>query len=200
VDETILTEDGTVSYDLERWQRALRPLQQAITQGRITLSSDENDSLAKFDGGGLRYMRNWPVKYRQLQQSGRADPNAPRIHVGPLPIGILGGQSLALVARSRHAEQAIQLIHFLTDVPAQKILAAHGFAPTRISAYSDSNLNLLIPHLQSIREAVEKARPRPIHPDYGQFSKAVHKHAYALLHQNKELPAEFVTAMKAALS
>lgn len=199
-DATILNEDGNVSDDLERWQSALGPLRDAIATRRVRLAGDEGDALDMFVDDKLTYMRNWPVKYRELQQAGDADVRTGRIQVDPLPIGILGGQSLALVAKSPHAERARDFITFLTDDPAQKILAAHGLAPTRISAYGDANLKASIPHLRRVREAVEKARPRPVNANYRAFAKIIKTHADGMLHSGRELSAEFVVDMRRALT
>lgn len=198
-DETILTREGRVSTDLARWRRALTPLREHIRRGRITSATDEDDSLARFDRLNLSYMRNWPVRYRYLQQAGRAEMAFSRVQISAMPHGVLGGQSLALVARSRHAEQALRVIQFLTDTPMQKVLAMHGLAPTRIGAYNDPTLRLLMPQLDKVRGAVENGRPRPIHPNYGQFSTAVYEHTFPFLHQDRELTPEFMDAVTIAL-
>jgi ABC-type glycerol-3-phosphate transport system substrate-binding protein len=199
-DPRILGDDGMPDVDLVRWQRALRPLKDALAAGRFAPSDTEDNSREVFNREQRRYMRNWPVKFRELQRARDADATAARLQVDPLPTGILGGQSLALVAGSPHAAQAIELIHFLTDEPAQKVLAAHGLPPTRIAAYSDPNLEVLVPHLSAIREAVEKSRPRPIHPNYREFARAVHTHANAYLADGTELTLEFITDIRNALS
>ncbi|MGI5213568.1 extracellular solute-binding protein [Plantactinospora sp. CA-290183] len=199
-DETILAEDGTVSEDLERWQAALGPLKAAIDDRRIRLTGDENESRRVFTMEKRRYMRNWPVEYRELQQDGDLDVGMGRIEVDPLPIGILGGQSLALVKGSSHAERVREFIDFMTDEPAQKILAAHGLAPARISAYGDDNLQAVIPHLLKVRQAVERARLRPIHVNYRRFAEVVRTHVGGLLHEQRRLSAQFVVEMTQALS
>jgi multiple sugar transport system substrate-binding protein len=199
-DGTILDTNGIPAYDLGRWQKALNPLRTAIAKGRVSLSSTADDSVDTFAGPDRpRFMRNWPVKYRVLQQRNDPDVNAGRIRVGPLPTGVLGGQSLALVAGSTNAARAVEFIHFLTSEPAQKILAAHALAPTRVTAYNDENLKAFIPHLESIRGAVEAARPRPIHPNYAEFSQVVVRHLTNLLYNDVDLPSQFIDEMRSAL-
>lgn len=205
-DENILKPDGTIDMDtpvneyLGRWQQALRPLQDAVAGQRITLGDDENDSMRIFADRRLAYMRNWPVKYRELQQMENPDAEPEQIQLDPLPVGILGGQNLALVADSPHADRAREFITFMTGEPAQKVLAAHGLAPTRRGAYGDGNLRALIPHLGKLRGAVGAARPRPIHANYAGFSKTVRDHAYQLLYGKRDLQPEFVTELRAALA
>ncbi|RKR85847.1 carbohydrate ABC transporter substrate-binding protein (CUT1 family) [Micromonospora pisi] len=205
-DGDLLDENGAIEMDtpvndhLERWQQALHPLRDAIAEQRVALGDDENDSMRIFADRGLTYMRNWPVKYRELQQLERPGANPNEIQLDALPTGILGGQSLALVANSPHEERAREFIAFMTGEPAQKVLAAHGLAPTRRGAYGDANLRALIPHLGKLRGAVGAARPRPIHTNYVAFSKAVRDHVYQLLYEKRELQPEFVTDLRAALA
>ncbi len=198
--ESILDEvDSRPSYELKHWQDALYPLQEAIGRGRMRVCDDESETTEIFRSARLRYMRNWPREYRVLQQSQDPEVRASRIRVSPLPVGILGGQSLALAKNSQHPARAKRLIRFLTDPPAQKILAAHGLAPTRTAAYTDANLLAFIPHLEQIRGAVEQARLRPLHPDYGDLTQVVAKHAENMIHEGAELPSGFVYDMQGVL-
>jgi len=199
-DPSILDDNGIPANDLSRWSAALEPLRAAVSDGRVALSSTEADSLDQFVGtAGPRFMRNWPVKYRELQQLNDADVEAGRIRLRSLPTGILGGQSLAVVNGSRNHEAATEVIRFLTDDRAQRVLAAHGLAPARIGAYNDVNLKAFIPHLDRLRGAVEGARPRPIHPLYSRFSTVIVNHVGRLLSDNVDLPAQFIDEMIVAL-
>lgn len=56
-----------------------------------------------------------------------------------------------------------------------------------------------MPQLDKVRGAVENGRPRPIHPNYGQFSTAVYEHTFPFLHQDRELTPEFMDAVTIAL-
>lgn len=201
-DPEILTDTGAPSYELLRWQAALEPLAAAIADERIALADTEGDTIDQFMGinGPQRgAMRNWPVAYRTLQQRNDGDVRTGRIQVGALPIGVLGGQSLAIVRNSRHRGAAADFIRFVTGEAAQKVLAAHGLAPTRIAAYNDESLRAFIPHLEAVRGAVERARPRPIHANYSAFAKAIVDHCLPLLHQGIELPPQFIEQLVVAL-
>jgi ABC-type glycerol-3-phosphate transport system substrate-binding protein len=198
--QSILDEaDGSPSYELKHWQDALSPLQQAIAAGRIRRCDDEDDTTVVFSSAGLRFMRNWPLQYRVLLQSPDPEASAARIRVSPLPTGILGGQSLALAKNSRHPSRAQEFIRFLTDSPAQKILAAHGLAPTRTAPYTDASLLAFIPHLEQMRGAVEQAHLRPLHPRYGELTRAVAKHMRNFLNEQVQLPSQFVYDMQEVL-
>jgi multiple sugar transport system substrate-binding protein len=199
-DGGILDGNGIPSYELLRWKDALAPLREAIETRRVLQAADEEETLARFTTEPRpRYMRNWPVYYRRLQTTD-ADAQQGRIKVRSLPIGVLGGQSLAVVARSAHQARARQLIEFLTSDEAQKVLAAHGLAPTRVAAYADPNLQAFIPHLkETLRGAVEQARPRPVHPSYGAFAEAFVRHMRPLLADGVELPSKFIDDIRTAL-
>lgn len=198
-DDGILNENGVPEYDLRRWEDALTPIRTAIKGGRVVRSGTEADTRDAFRTDGLPYMRNWPVKYRELQQAQDQAVHESRIHLQSLPIGILGGQCLTLSKLSRHAGRAMEFIHFLVDEPAQKVLAAHGLPPTRSAPYSDANLVAFIPHLDRIRGAIEDGRPRPIHPRYEQFAAVVVEHVKRLFEEDGELPSRFIDEMAAAL-
>jgi multiple sugar transport system substrate-binding protein len=199
-DENILQGDnGMPARELEVWQHALQPLRVAVSAERILLCDSEEDTRDKFRTQSPTYMRNWPVKYRELQQFNDPDVARSRIRVGPLPIGILGGQSLAVATTSTDADRAADFIHFLTSVESQKVLASYGIAATRKGAYADTNLRAFIPHLEQIRGAVEQSRPRPIHPNYAEFSKAFVPHMERLLEQGMDLTTQFVDDIQNAL-
>jgi multiple sugar transport system substrate-binding protein len=199
-DENILQGDnGMPARQLEVWQHAMEPLRAAVGAERILLCDSEEDTRDKFRTQSPTYMRNWPVKYRELQQFNDPDVARSRIRVGALPVGILGGQSLALAATSTEADRAVDFIQFLTSEDAQKILASYGIAATRKGAYSDPNLKAFIPHLEQIRGAVEQSRPRPIHPNYIGFSEAFVPHMKRLLEQGVGLTTQFVDDIQHAL-
>jgi len=201
VDDHILDDDGHPAYSLHAWQNALEQLRRAISRGRVTVGADEDDSRELFKKRRLRYMRNWPVKYRELQAAQDPDPDIEHIRVDRLPIGILGGSSLAVVASSPHPQQAFEFIQFATDLPQQKDLAVGGLAPVRRATYTDPELASKIPYLGDLRNAVATARPRAVNPNYLSFSKVIHDRIGALLRPgSRDLPGAFVDEMRAALS
>jgi multiple sugar transport system substrate-binding protein len=198
--ENILQGDnGMPARELEAWQQALQPLRAAVGAERILLCDSEEDTRDKFRTMNPTYMRNWPVKYRELQQLNDPDVARSAVRVGSLPVGILGGQSLALAATSTQASRAAEFIHFLTSVESQKVLASYGIAPTRKGAYADPNLKAFIPHLEQIRGAVEQARPRPVHPSYAAFSEAFVPPMKRLLERGEDLTTRFVEDTQNAL-
>jgi multiple sugar transport system substrate-binding protein len=190
-----------VSEDPALWLAALTPLKEAIARQRVLAVGSEAQTRDEFaqPASTARYMRNWPVKYRELQQLGNPDVRADRVRVQPLDLGILGGQSLAIVSSSPHVAQAREFVRFATSLGAQKILAAHGLAPTVTGAYSDDNLRAPIPHLDAVREAVEKALPRPVHPRYRDFSAVLRSNFERFLYADDDFPSSFIPELMETL-
>jgi len=198
-DDAVVAEDGTLSFSLGQWRTALEPLAEAIQGKRVWTEAGEDPSTLTFGRQNLRYLRNWPVTYRSLDRSERLKPGTADIRVGPLPVGILGGQNLAVAKDSEHRDEAEQVIHFLTDTPAQKLLTSFGFAPTGLDAYIDPVLETSTPHLKAIRNAVDQSRPRPAHPRYPDFAKKFKEHTYAYLYHREQLAQRFIQDMQEAL-
>ncbi|HWS32038.1 MAG TPA: extracellular solute-binding protein [Actinoplanes sp.] len=191
-DPLILDPEGILSTSLSQWQNALKPLAEAMASGRITTNPSEEDTIRQFRQENLRYMRNWPVWFPSVDREERARPTTAEIRLGRLPVGILGGQSLAVSKDTRHREAAEKVIDFLTDTAAQKLLATYGFAPPGLDAYIDEELKVTAPHLALVRTAIEGSRPRPMHPRYPVFAQHFKDHTFAYLHRGDPLTQQFV--------
>ena len=198
-DDAILTEDGTLSFGLGQWRDALAPLAELIRGKRIRTEAGEDDTKRTFQRSNLRYMRNWPVDFPAIDRAERIKPNTAEIRLGRLPAGILGGQNLAIAADCKHREAAERVIHFLTDTPAQKLLATYGFAPTGVDAYIAPEVRAAVPQLTTIRYAVEQSRPRPMHRNYAQFAQGFADHTHRFLYDGEQLTQRFITDMREAL-
>lgn len=198
-DDAVLGEDGTISFSLGQWRTALEPLAEALRGRQVWAEAGEDSATATFSRQNLTYLRNWPVNYRALDRSERLKPDTAEIRVGPLPVGILGGQSLAVAKDTEHRREAEQAIHFLTDTSAQKLLTTFGFAPTGLDAYIDPELETSTPHLKTIRNAVDQSRPRPAHPRYADFARKFKEHTYAYLYAGEQLSQRFIKDMQEAL-
>jgi multiple sugar transport system substrate-binding protein len=190
---------GMPTLTPQRWQEALDPLRVAVGRGRFTRAPTEDTTRQAFQDGRLSYMRNWPVKYRELQQYADVDVRASRIRVSRLPIGILGGQSLAVASNAENTDRATDFIRFMTGPPAQKILASYGLPAVRTAAYGEPAVQAFIPHLGEVQTAVEDAQPRPVSPRYHEFSDVVVKHVSAFLDEGRDLTRRFTEEMAEAL-
>ncbi|MEU5879002.1 extracellular solute-binding protein [Spirillospora sp. NPDC047279] len=117
-----------------RRMRPGRPLWTSFARG-----FKEQESIDAFtDGGDDALLRHWPYAYRHFANDPRLrDDGRLRFGVAAAPgATVLGGQSLAVSARSRHAGDALALIGYLTGTESQRqIFSCGGFAPARFSAF-----------------------------------------------------------------
>jgi multiple sugar transport system substrate-binding protein len=140
-------------------------------------------------------MRNWPVAYRRLAQvesepapggeAGTGQVLRPQdVGVTTLPglgedaagggVSVLGGQSLGIADGSDQPRAAQRLIEFLTSPRSQeKLFVEGGFVPTQKVVYRDLAVNEAYGYLATVEEAVEQARPRPVHPRYALISETI---------------------------
>jgi multiple sugar transport system substrate-binding protein len=198
-DDAVLDDEGIVSFSVGQWRAALAPLAEAIRRRHLWTEAGEDDTTRTFQRQDLRYMRNWPVTFPAVDRAERSEVGTAEIRLGRLPIGVLGGQSLAIAADCENRREAERAVHFLTDAPAQKLLAVSGFAPTGIDAYIDAGALASTPQLSVIRYAVEASRPRPIHANYAQFARTFKDHTYAYLYEGEQLTQRFIQDIQEAL-
>ncbi|MBA9004957.1 MULTISPECIES: ABC transporter substrate-binding protein [Thermomonospora] len=169
-------------------------------------SVDYNEEGARiaFQGGRALFMRNWTYAYRLLGAQG--SPLLGRFGVAPLPwSSALGGWNLALSRCSRNRDTARAFIRYLTSESSERTLfTGAGFAPARRALYEDPILTRAYPHLQEIRRTVERARSRPVTPDYDRLSDTLQEHLHptltdppAVAHRMSDL-AEDLRALTAA--
>jgi trehalose/maltose transport system substrate-binding protein len=72
------------------------------------------------------------------------------------------------VARAtRHPDEALALVRFLTGTRAQRVIAAsRALSPSRTTLYDDPGLTAASPRLPQIRDLMLAGRPRPVTPTY----------------------------------
>ncbi|MEV5749243.1 extracellular solute-binding protein [Actinoallomurus sp. NPDC052308] len=186
---------------------------------RTSGDATEEYSIQAFEARRVAFMRNWPYAFRTLA----ADPRmraAGRLRFGVSPLpgpSVLGGQNLAISAYSRKQKQARRLVEFLTDQEAEsQLFDCGGFAPTRKSAYAaprpctdsppgeqpigQADLTQLA---VQIRQAIARARPRPLTPAYQEFSEVFRRCFRAAAFQPGEVDvdyAAFARLLRAAYS
>lgn len=150
-EEDRVDDDGKVVHDPVGAAEGLKNL---VTEYRdlmpaSALTADETTSQQAFASGAVAFMRNWPYAYDVLAK--KLVPGVD-FDVTTLPgsisvlggsqdatykpgVSVLGGQNLAVSARSTQADAAYALITFLTSKVSERCLIEGGFAATRESAY-----------------------------------------------------------------
>ncbi|MFJ6851442.1 extracellular solute-binding protein [Streptomyces sp. NPDC091271] len=130
--------EGKYSSDAGKLKKGLDALLDRVGRGRVqpaALTSDETASLTDFAEGRAVFLRHWPYAYGAL-----GSLMEPRDYaVNRLPgKAVLGGQNLAVTADSPRAENARELITFLTSRESERCLLDAGFAATRASVYGSA--------------------------------------------------------------
>jgi ABC-type glycerol-3-phosphate transport system substrate-binding protein len=195
---------GRVAVDSDAGVRALTALRDSIYRDRISppdvLAWQEEETRFAFQSGRAVAMRNWPYAYPLL-----ADPAsrvAGRFGVGLMPhaaagmsVATLGGQQLAINARSRHPQAAYELVEHLTS-PEQTLERARiaGEYPPRPALYDGKALAALGAPPDQTRRIIEHAVPRPVTPVYAELSELLQVHLHRALTRQQEPAAALHTA------
>ncbi len=156
---------------------ALNWLHDAIYKNKIApqavTSWQEGQVQQQFSSGYTPFAINYPFVEAQTA--------APAVqgHIGyiPFPAGAggtpgsaLGGEMLAINAKTAHAAAAYKLIQYLTSPPVETARAiAVGDPPSLPSAYT-SALYGKAPYFQDVKTLNSYSAPRPVTPNYLQVS------------------------------
>ncbi|MCP3062626.1 ABC transporter substrate-binding protein [Myxococcus sp. K38C18041901] len=176
-----LGEDGRVLLDTEAGREALGYLRGLLTRGvspETVMGFGEEEARRVFQEGRAVFMRNWPYAWSEAQKED--SPIRGKVGMAPLPtvsgepgFGTLGGYQLAVNASvsPERKKLAEKLIAHLTSPEANLVLAVHyARNPPRAAVYDDARLKQGSPFIASLREMVERARPRPVTPYYNLIS------------------------------
>ncbi|HEX7305254.1 extracellular solute-binding protein [Lentzea sp.] len=204
----VVDETGKVVIDSDRTRRALRWLADGL-QGEkpvvLPESLDQTEQLTTqaFRDGKIVFMRNWPVAHRTLQGNRGESAGRPGIDfevaqlTGP---SVLGGQNLAISAKSAKPRAAQALIEFLTGPRSQQLLFERGgLAATRGIVYQDSQVTTRHPYATTLLKAIEDARLRPVTAYYSRFSDEFRTVIRYALDHDGALPANATQVLTDAL-
>jgi multiple sugar transport system substrate-binding protein len=157
---------------------ALNWLHEAIYTNKIAPQAvtgwEEGQVQEEFTSGHTAFAINYPFVASVAEEGGPA-----KGHVGyiPFPAGpggspgsALGGEMLAINAKSAHAAAAYKLIQYLTSPEVEIARAeATGDPPSLPSAYT-ATLYAKAPYFKVVKVLNEHAQPRPVSPSYLQIS------------------------------
>ena len=167
---TIVDEAGRVTINNPAAKAALQEAASWIgtISPRGVLNMDEEKARGVFQSGGAVFMRNWPYAWAMMQSED--SPVRGKVGVGPLPHGpgypasaaTLGGWSLAVSRYSRHSQEAVDLVLFLTSTDEQRRRAIAGaFNPTIMALYKDSAVLEAQPFMGGLEAVLSTAVVRP---------------------------------------
>lgn len=159
-------------------RQALQWLHDAVYTNHIAPQAvtgwQEGQVQQEFTSGNAAFAVDYPFVNAEAAKGGPA-----KGHVGyiPFPAGpggtpgsALGGEMLAINAKTSHAAAAWKLIQYLTSDTAQITRAeATGDPPASPAAYT-ADLYAKSPYFQAVKTLNSSAQPRPVSPNYLQIS------------------------------
>jgi multiple sugar transport system substrate-binding protein len=183
---------------------ALKWLHDAIYVNKIAPQAvtgwQEGQVQQEFTSGYAAFAIDYPFVESVAASGGPAKGHVGYIPFPPEPGGkpaaALGGEMLAINAKSAHSAAAWKLIQYLTS-PSVEIARAQatGDPPSLPSAYT-SALYAKAPYFKQVKVLNEYAQPRPVSPDYLQASADL-QDAFSAVYANSASPA---SAMQSAAS
>lgn len=167
---SLVERDGKVSVNNPRTYAAVE-----MAQGWINtisppgvLNYSEEEARGVFQSGQGVFMRNWPYAWPLVNSPD--SPVAGKVGLAALPTdgengkrtGVLGGHHLAVSKYSRHPEEAVALIRFLTSAAEQKHRSITGsFDPPRPALLQDPEVLAGSPYLSIVEPVYQNAVARP---------------------------------------
>jgi multiple sugar transport system substrate-binding protein len=203
----LLDDDGGVVLDspeaaaaLAWWRGTLAGPRPIAPPGVTTYQEEEARHL--FQEGRAVFMRNWPYAWSLLQADG--SPVAGKVGIAPMVHGpggesaaTLGGFGFGISAFTEHPEEAWRFIRYATSEEGQRLLhLRNGFVPSRRALFTDPEIVAVSPHYPRLREILERARPRPVHPAWSEISDALQRHVSAALVGQREPAAALAAAAR----
>ncbi len=168
---TLLDSTGRVTLQNPRALQALRRARRWIgwiTPPGVTNYAEE-DSRNVWQTGNAAFMRNWPYAYNLGNQP--QSPIRGKFRVTVLPrdtasagrhAATLGGWQLMVSAYSRHPQEAVDLVRYLTSYEAQRERCLElSLLPTRPAVYQDPEVLQVRPWFRDVLRVLENAVARP---------------------------------------
>lgn len=175
--------------------KALEWLHEAIFANKIAPAAvtgwEEGQVQEEFTSGHTPFAIDYPFVASVAEEGGPAKGKFAYI---PFPAGpsgkpgsALGGEMLAINAKSEHAAAAYKLIEYLTEPEVQVTRAeACGDPPSLPAAYTEA-LYKKDPVFKSVKELNTYAQPRPVSPKYLQISESL-QDAFSSVFANSASP------------
>lgn len=162
----------------------------------------EGQVQSEFTSGYAAFAINYPFVASVAASGGPA-----KGHVGYIPFpasssgtpgAALGGEMLAINAKSGHSEAAYKLIKYLTSSPVEIDRAiATGDPPSLLGAYN-SELYTKAPFFRQVKVLNEHAQPRPIDPNYLQASADL-QDAFSSVYANSSSPKSALDSAQSSI-
>jgi multiple sugar transport system substrate-binding protein len=138
----------------------------------------ESNVQAAWLAGQTPFALNWPYIYQLSESTTNGKPTYPAVYgktawipfPSAAPQSSLGGDDLAINAKSTHKAAAYELIQYLTSVSAQDTRAAFAGDPPSVTAAYNSTLYKAAPYYANEKAVYAVVTPRPVTPVYPSIS------------------------------
>jgi multiple sugar transport system substrate-binding protein len=161
---------------------ALNFMYDAIHTYKISPSAvtgwQESNVQAAWLSGQTAFALNWPYIFQLSESKTNGKPTYPAVYnktawipfPSASPQSSLGGDDLAINAKSTHQAAAWELIQYLTSVSAQDTRAIFAGDPPSVTAAYNSTLYKAAPYYSSEKAVYSVVTPRPVTPVYPAIS------------------------------
>lgn len=154
----------------------------------------EEDTRRIFQNGEAAFMRNWPYAWPLMNAEN--SPVRGKIEIMPMVRSqsgqasgsCLGGWGLGIAKTSKHQQEALEAIRFITSPAIQKqfILEA-GYVPSRRELFTNADVVARYDHYPELLKVVDTAVLRPPIAQYAQASDILQRYLSAAL-TNQQSP------------
>jgi multiple sugar transport system substrate-binding protein len=139
---------------------------------------EESNVQAAWLAGQTPFALNWPYIYALSESTSGGKPVYPAVYnktawipfPSATPQSSLGGDDLAINARSTHQAAAWELIQYLTSVTAQDNRAIAAGDPPSVTAAYNATLYKAAPYFANEKAVYAVVTPRPVTPVYPDIS------------------------------
>lgn len=195
----VLDDEGTKSRmtfpeSVRALQFMRRLIEDNVTPSDVTRFA-EPDSSKLFGSGKTPFMRGWNSAYSEIKER-LGQEAGDKVGVAPLPTfsgqrypgpSTVGGWSLYINPNTQKLDAVKEFVDWLTDVPAQRIVASYSLIPTNQDVRSDENVMGTNPALQAVLAGATRAEgptlvTRPSNtPAYPALSKGIYVNIHRAL-------------------
>jgi multiple sugar transport system substrate-binding protein len=142
---------------------------------------EEANVQAAWLAGQTPFALNWPYIFSLSESTTNGKPTYPAVYgktawipfPSATPQSSLGGDDLAINAKSTHKAAAWEFVKYLTSVSAQQARAIFAGDPPSLTAAYNSTLYKAAPYYKDEAAVYKVVTPRPVTPVYPQISSSV---------------------------
>ena len=169
---------------------------------------EEANVQAAWLSGQTPFALNWPYLFQLSQSTANGKPVYPAVYnstawipfPSSTPQSSLGGQDLAINAKSTHKAAAWAFIQYLTSVSAQDARAITAGDPPSVTAAYNATLYSAAPYYKDETAVYKVLTPRPVTPVYPDLSSSVFQPMISSVLSGQESPSAALSSNAATVT